>query len=156
MKRPRVVQINPEFTTRELAIANLLVEGFANDAIARELGFPSQRTVKTHLTKMFLRRGIHGGIKRVKLAIVIQQERARNADPVSVPTSVTVTARQQELIELVAAGLTNHAIARVLGLRFETVRNHLKNIFDRVGVWSRLELALWHEAHRPKRARRVA
>jgi DNA-binding CsgD family transcriptional regulator len=51
----------------------------------------------------------------------------------------SLTARQRELLQLVAAGHTNQAIARQLGLSPGTVRKHLENTFARLGVASRTE-----------------
>ena len=48
-----------------------------------------------------------------------------------------LTARQQELLHLVAAGHTNAQIARRLGISEGTVRTHLENIYERLGVSSR-------------------
>jgi DNA-binding CsgD family transcriptional regulator len=48
-----------------------------------------------------------------------------------------LTSRQQELLRLVAAGHTNIQIARRLGISEGTVRTHLENIYDRLGVSSR-------------------
>jgi DNA-binding NarL/FixJ family response regulator len=39
--------------------------------------------------------------------------------------------------------MTNKDIARECKIAEETVKRHLKNIFDKVGVWNRLELALF-------------
>ena len=50
-----------------------------------------------------------------------------------------LTARQRELLQLVAAGHHNRAIARQLGLSPDTVRKHLENTFARLGVASRTE-----------------
>lgn len=51
----------------------------------------------------------------------------------------SLTARQHELLQLVAAGHTNRTIARQLGLSPGTVRKHLENTFARLGVASRTE-----------------
>jgi DNA-binding NarL/FixJ family response regulator len=37
--------------------------------------------------------------------------------------------------------MTNQEIAAAMGLATNTVRNHLREIFDRAGVWNRPELA---------------
>ncbi len=52
-----------------------------------------------------------------------------------------LTPRQFELTALVASGWNNHMCAAEFGISEQTVKNHLRDIFDRVGVWSRLELA---------------
>ena len=51
--------------------------------------------------------------------------------------STTLTDRQTELMQLVADGLTNAQIATALHLSPHTVRTHLANIFERLGVTSR-------------------
>ena len=48
-----------------------------------------------------------------------------------------LTARQQGLLRLVAAGHTNTQIARRLGISEGTVRTHLENIYERLHVSSR-------------------
>ena len=48
-----------------------------------------------------------------------------------------LTARQRELLRLVAAGHTNAQIARRLGISEGTVRTHLENIYRRLSVSSR-------------------
>jgi DNA-binding NarL/FixJ family response regulator len=57
------VQLGP----REQQVADLLLQGCDNNEIAKELKM-ARRTVKAHFNRMFLRFGITGGIKRVKLA----------------------------------------------------------------------------------------
>ncbi len=54
-----------------------------------------------------------------------------------------LTARELEIVRLIAQGMTNKDIARECEIAEETVKRHLKNIFDKVGVWNRLELALF-------------
>ncbi len=54
-----------------------------------------------------------------------------------------LTKREEELVQLVAEGLTNRDIARQLNLTEHTVRNYLFRIFNKVGTSNRLELALY-------------
>ncbi len=56
--------------------------------------------------------------------------------------------RQFRVIELVAQGMKNREIARELGICEHVVRNYLSNIYDRIGVNNRVELALWYEARK--------
>ena len=48
---------------------------------------------------------------------------------------------------LVWQGHTNPEIAAVFGTSEQVIKNHLLSIFDKLGVWSRLELALYVAAH---------
>jgi DNA-binding NarL/FixJ family response regulator len=54
-----------------------------------------------------------------------------------------LTKREEELVRLVAEGLTNRGISRELGLTEHTVRNYLFRIFNKLGSSNRLELALY-------------
>jgi DNA-binding NarL/FixJ family response regulator len=48
---------------------------------------------------------------------------------------------------LVWEGLTNREIANVIGTTEQVVKNYLRTAFDKLGVWSRLELALYVASH---------
>jgi DNA-binding NarL/FixJ family response regulator len=56
--------------------------------------------------------------------------------------------RQRQVIELVAQGLKNSEVANAIGTTRHVVKNHLRIIYDKLGFWNRVELALWYEAHR--------
>jgi len=48
---------------------------------------------------------------------------------------------------LVWQGHTNPEIAARFGTTEQVIKNHLRTIFDKLGVWSRLELALYVASH---------
>lgn len=50
-----------------------------------------------------------------------------------------LTAREREILRQVASGLQNKEIAQALGISLATVRNHVHNILDKLGVHSKLE-----------------
>jgi DNA-binding CsgD family transcriptional regulator len=52
-----------------------------------------------------------------------------------------LSAREQEIVELVARGLSNREIAATACISRNTVKAHLKRIFAKVGIASRAELA---------------
>jgi DNA-binding NarL/FixJ family response regulator len=56
--------------------------------------------------------------------------------------------RQHQIIELVAQGLKNSEVAEIIGTTEYVVKNYLRVIFDKLGLWNRVELALWYEARR--------
>jgi DNA-binding CsgD family transcriptional regulator len=56
--------------------------------------------------------------------------------------------RQRQVIELVAQGLKNGEVAEIIGTTEHVVKNHLRIIYDKLGFWNRVELALWYEARR--------
>jgi len=60
---------------RETQIVELLLQGCDNAEIATQLHM-ARRTVKAHFNRLFLRFGITGGIKRVKLATLLYRRQA--------------------------------------------------------------------------------
>ena len=58
-----------------------------------------------------------------------------------------LTPRELEITALVAEGCANKEVASVCKISDETVKHHLKNIFDKTGVSSRLELAVFAMNH---------
>jgi DNA-binding CsgD family transcriptional regulator len=64
--------------------------------------------------------------------------RRRAADmPAPCEQLETLTAREREVLDLVASGASNQEIAERLFISEKTVRNHLTAIFDKIGVSSR-------------------
>jgi DNA-binding NarL/FixJ family response regulator len=56
--------------------------------------------------------------------------------------------REQRVIELVAQGLKNREVANEIGTTEHVIKNYLRTIYDKLGLWNRVELALWYEARR--------
>ena len=56
--------------------------------------------------------------------------------------------REQRVIELVAQGLKNREVAHEIGTTEHVVKNYLRVIYDKLGLWNRVELALWYESRR--------
>jgi DNA-binding NarL/FixJ family response regulator len=67
----------------------------------------------------------------------------------------TPSAREQQVIELVAQGLKNSEVAQSIGTTEHVVKNYLRTIYDKLGLWNRVELALWYEARRHENLVRV-
>jgi len=58
-----------------------------------------------------------------------------------------LTNKEVQVAVLVWEGLTNREIAKSIGTTEQVVKNYLRNTFDKLGVWSRLELALYVASH---------
>ena len=63
------------------------------------------------------------------------------------PDLLALTARQKEILGLVAQGLTNADIARQLFLTEGTVKQHLRATYKMLGVGSRVQAARLFELH---------
>src|SRR5215467_5369622 len=86
-------------------------------------------------------------------AAVIRQFVASEEPPAPVPQPASaaprererspLSQREREIVALVAQGFKNKEMAEKMFISEQTVKNHLHNIFDKLGVSDRLELALY-------------
>jgi len=58
-----------------------------------------------------------------------------------------LTPKEIQVAMLVWQGLTNREISRIMGTSEQVIKNHLRSTFDKLGVWSRLELAMYVAGH---------
>jgi len=58
-----------------------------------------------------------------------------------------LTSRELEIVVEVSEGATNRDVARKLHMSEQTVKNHLSTIYDKLGLSTRLELALYAVEH---------
>lgn len=59
-----------------------------------------------------------------------------------------LTAREAEIVRMIADGLRNKEIAAALGISDGTVKVHLHRIYEKLGVDGRVELIFWAQTHR--------
>jgi len=119
--------------------------------------FPSARilALTTYEGDADIRRALEAGargylLKDMLLTEVIRAVRAVHRGERVIPTAVAarlaefpersdLTERELEVLQLVARGLSNKEVARVIGRTDETVKIHLKNTFAKLGVADRTE-----------------
>jgi two-component system, NarL family, nitrate/nitrite response regulator NarL len=58
-----------------------------------------------------------------------------------------LTPRERDIVGMVVAGYSNPDIARKCSISEQTVKHHVSNIFDKLGVFNRVELALFAVNH---------
>jgi len=58
-----------------------------------------------------------------------------------------LTPKEIQIAILVWQGLTNREIGKIVGTSEQVIKNHLRSAFDKIGVWSRLELAMYVASH---------
>jgi DNA-binding NarL/FixJ family response regulator len=74
-----------------------------------------------------------------RLHTLVQQQGA--------PPASSLSDRELEIVAAVVDGASNKEIAEQFSISLQTVKNHLSHIFDKLGVSSRLELALYAGHH---------
>jgi pimeloyl-ACP methyl ester carboxylesterase/DNA-binding CsgD family transcriptional regulator len=55
------------------------------------------------------------------------------------PSFAALSPREREVLSLISEGLGNARIAEQLSISEKTVRNHVSNLFDKLGVWTRAQ-----------------
>jgi DNA-binding NarL/FixJ family response regulator len=58
-----------------------------------------------------------------------------------------LTPKEVQVSVLVWEGLTNREIGKIMCTSEQVIKNHLRSTFDKLGVWSRLELAMYVASH---------
>lgn len=72
----------------------------------------------------------------------IAQDAVSNGRPVP-PESVRMTPREREVIDLIAEGMSNKAIAKQLYISTHTVKSHVRNIMEKLTLHTRLQIAAY-------------
>ncbi len=86
------------------------------------------------------------GHERVSELVHALRQLTTSATRTTTPVKM-LTRRELQIVGGIVQGATNRDIAQKFGMSEQTVKNHLSNIFDKVGVSNRLELALFAVHH---------
>lgn len=73
----------------------------------------------------------------------------RAARPNTAADAMALTTREEQVVRLVAAGLSNKEIARRLHIGLATVKSHVHNVLGKLGLERRGQLAGWMRVHGP-------
>jgi DNA-binding NarL/FixJ family response regulator len=98
-------------------------------------------------------KGIHAVVAgehwvgRERVADLVALLRTGTTAPFDGARPFGLTSREMEVVRAVVAGCTNREIAQKLSISPNTTKHHLSNVFDKLGVSNRLELALFAYHH---------
>ena len=73
----------------------------------------------------------------------ITRNESLDVGPPANETLQVLTKRELEILRLVAQGLSNEEIGKLIFISRKTVKTHLRNIFDKLQVHNRFKAALW-------------
>ena len=108
------------------------------------------KTTGTELLMQAIRK-VHGGEiwldGRITANVIKQLAEARQPGGRSVEQPGGLTPREREIAALVGQGYKYREIAEMLSISEQTVKNHLRNMFHKLGVSDRLQLALYAIHH---------
>jgi DNA-binding CsgD family transcriptional regulator len=135
-----MARFTAELTPRERAVLFEAQDGATTAEIAARL-FVAPSTVKTHLSSIYSKANAASRVGAL----------ARSLDPETVDLSgFGLSPRQQDVVRCLLLGKANDAIARSLCVSAETVKGHLKRIYDVLGARNRYEaVSIVLRAQRP-------
>jgi len=133
---------------RESQIIGLIAKGFYEaEDIAKELQ-TSSASIKNGLSKIYRKLHLDGGTKAKKIRLAILIHRLMEPPP---PMSdwekerfeYLLSPRERRIALMVANGATNEEIAKVFYSTRQAIRQDLQRLFNKLGFWNRVELAVW-------------
>lgn len=104
-------------------------------------GYLLKRTARTEIVSA-IEEVCHGGAPMSGVIARKVVESFRTPPPPSPAVDAQLTAREEQVLKLLAAGHGNKAIAAALFVSNETVRFHLKHIYEKLHVRSRTEAVI--------------
>jgi DNA-binding NarL/FixJ family response regulator len=129
-------------TTRFILIAKNLsdedtVEAVRNGARAVLLRNSHPSAVITAI------RSVYRGETLLNSRLLTQVMEQLKTQPTAQKVGPNLTTREMEIVNLIVQGMRNKEIAARLSISEQTVKNILRNVFDKLGISDRLELALY-------------
>ena len=141
-KRTRVIVLTASEDKNEFVQAMKLgCSGIVLKQTAPDLIVKSIRKVNSR--RNLARFAHHGGGHAPVLNRARGRTGVRLRTPAKAASAVRYRPREREIVALVAQGYKNKEMAEKMFISEQTVKNHLHNIFDKLGVSDRLELALY-------------
>lgn len=118
----------------KLGCSGIVLKQTAPDLIVKSIRkvFAGEIWLDSHTTAAVMRQFATPGSE---MAAASGSSKGRERSPLST--------REREIVALVAQGYKNKEMAEKMFISEQTVKNHLHNIFDKLGVSDRLELALY-------------
>jgi two-component system, NarL family, nitrate/nitrite response regulator NarL len=80
-------------------------------------------------------------------SLVETLKQQRNSEKKAAPKNYGLTPREMEIMNAAVSGCSNKEIATQYSISEQTVKHHVTSIFDKLGVYNRLELALFAFHH---------
>jgi RNA polymerase sigma factor (sigma-70 family) len=117
-------------STRAAAIPTIVVSGIANTAL---------------IDQAYAEQNIFACLEKRSFNRATFLETVRNAEESQLedPVLASLTDRERQVLSLLSQGLTNKEIAADLCITTNTVKRHLKSIFEKLGVATRAAASAW-------------
>lgn len=91
---------------------------------------------------------LHPDIARRLMTAVSGDAPIKEPPPAALPTELQeLTERERDVLDLIARGLTNREIAEKMVISEKTVKTHVSNLLDKLGLEDRTRAAIWALKH---------
>lgn len=134
----------------------LLTASITREEVVRAMKLGAKGVLLKEATSQLLFRAIHHvmdgqcWVTRDTVTDLVEALKGNTLDqpPETPPKAFGLTRREREIVDLMVAGYTNADIARQCSISEQTVKHHVSSIYDKLGVYNRVELALFAVNHR--------
>ena len=91
---------------------------------------------------------LHPDVARRLMMAVSGETPTKTPKPASLPKELQgLTEREREVLDLIAQGMTNNQIAEKMVISEKTVKTHVSNLLDKLGLEDRTRAAIWALKH---------
>lgn len=132
MWKPIMEVLSKQLSRREQEVFKLMTEGRSACQISRQLSI-SLCTTKAHMRRIFRK------LRADSRFTIGMQHRADTDNNSPLRVKFALTDHEMRIVSLVGKGLGNKEVARELNHSYNTTRAHLRKIFRKLSVTSRLE-----------------
>jgi DNA-binding CsgD family transcriptional regulator len=134
------------------------IKGSNNDGIWNEAGVMLQIVILPHFWQTWWFRILMLlSVALIALAIVLVCRKIASLKKIAKPPNLeeifkkfNISHREQEILNLVIQGRSNHDMENELFISVPTVKRHLANIYEKIGVSSRLQLINFLQGRKPR------
>lgn len=136
-----LTEVRHDFPSSKIVLtASLLADEAALQAVKAGASGVILKSAGPELFVKCARRVMAGEVwlPKRQVAKLVEESQSQQARPVE-----TLTRREKAVISCLILGWRNREIGRQLSISEQTVKNHLRSIYDKVGVSDRLELVLY-------------
>lgn len=133
-----------EITRKQRVVIYHIAMGRPDKVIAKKM-FICPSTVRKHRRNIYRKLGVNNAAELTQYALangIVRAKHVKELTGTENPPIDTLTQREKQITRLVINGHTNKQVAKILGVKYSTIRKHRENIYQKRGVNNLAQLTL--------------
>lgn len=145
----RIAVIEGVTSDRVYDVQDKLIHLISGEQAVAEFTGDTAKQIRTLIEVELKASGIHDSIQRTKniedkITQILERSASSLVDQTLPSSSSALSMRERQVLEMLAQGKSNTQLAEELGISAMTVRAHVASLLRKLGVQSRIELAMEH------------